>query len=98
MSHNLNLLRQNYSRPASVGGRAIPIPFPLGRECHQAKMLLAKAPKKVLHLEEFDPAGLEQTYIDEATGAEFLSSKVTTGCPSKLLPTRFRRATMLTPF
>lgn len=33
-------------------------------------MLLAKAPKKILHLEEFDPSGLEETYVDEATGAE----------------------------
>ena len=31
---------------------------------------LALEPKTILHLQEFDPYGLQQTYRDEASGAE----------------------------
>jgi hypothetical protein len=44
--------------------------FPLEEECEQGKSLLAIAPKALLHLQEFDPYGLQQTYRDEATGAD----------------------------
>jgi hypothetical protein len=70
MSDNLNLLRQNYCRPATVTGKTAHYLFPLEQECDQGKTFLAKAPVTLLHLQEFDPSGLEQTYRDEATGAE----------------------------
>ena len=70
MSHNLNLLRQNYCRPTTVTGKTAHHLFPLEQECDQGKTFLAKAPVTLLHLQEFDPSGLEQTYRDEATGAE----------------------------
>jgi len=70
MSQNLNLLRQKYCRPASFTGKRTDHLFPLEEECEQGKALLAKAPKPLLHLEEFDPYGLQQTYRDEASGAE----------------------------
>jgi hypothetical protein len=70
MSQNLNLLRQNYCRPATVTGRTTPHLFPLEKECDEGKTLLAKAPKTFLHLQRFNPHGLVQTYQDEATDAE----------------------------
>jgi hypothetical protein len=70
VSQNLNLLRQNYCRPATVTGKTTPHLFPLEKECEQGKALLAKAPKTLLHLQRFNPHGLLQTYRDEATGAE----------------------------
>ena len=70
MSQNLNMLRQKYCRPASFTGKRTDHLFPLEEECEQGKALLAKAPKTLLHLQEFDPYGLQQTYRDEATGAE----------------------------
>ena len=70
MSQNLNLLRQKYCRPASFTGKRTDHLFPLEEECEQGKALLAKAPKTLLQLQEFDPYGLQQTYWDEATGAE----------------------------
>ena len=70
MSQNLNLLRQNYCRPATLSGRKTHYLFPLEKECEQGKTLLAKAPKSALHLQELDPYGLQQTYRDEATGAQ----------------------------
>ena len=70
MSQNLNLLRQNYCRPATLSGRKTHYLFPLEKECEQGKTLLAKAPETLLHLRELDPYGLQQTYRDEATGAE----------------------------
>ncbi len=70
MSDNLNLLRQAYCRPGTARGKTIHHLFPLERACDQGKTLLVKAPNKMLQLEEFDPAGLERTYRDEATGAE----------------------------
>jgi hypothetical protein len=70
MSQNLNLLRQNFCRPATLGGRKTHYLFPLEKECEQGKTLLAKAPKSRLHLQELDPYGLQQTYRDEATGAQ----------------------------
>jgi len=70
MSQNLNLLRQNYCRPATLSGRKTNYLFPLEKECEQGKTLLAKAPKSLLHLQELDPYGLQQTYRDEATGAQ----------------------------
>jgi hypothetical protein len=70
MSQNLNLLRQNYCRPADVDGKRTPYLFPLEKECEQGKAFLAKAPKSLLHLQKFNPHGLLQTYRDEATGAE----------------------------
>jgi len=70
MSQNLNLLRQKYCRPASFTGKRTDHLFPLEEECEQGKALLAKAPKTLLSLQEFDPYGLQQTYRDEASGAE----------------------------
>ena len=70
MSQNLNLLRQKYCRPASFTGKRTDHLFPLEEECEQGKALLAKAPKTLLQLQEFDPYGLQQTYRDEASGAE----------------------------
>jgi hypothetical protein len=70
MSDNLNLLRQNYCRPGSFTGKRTDHLFPLEEECEEGKTLLATAPKPLLHLQEFDPHGLEQTYREEATGAE----------------------------
>ena len=70
MSQNLNMLRQKYCRPASFTGKRTDHLFPLEEECEQGKALLAKAPKTLLHLQEFDPYGLQQTYRDEASGAE----------------------------
>lgn len=70
MSQNLNLLRQNYCRPAVVDGKRTPYLFALEKGCEQGKALLAKAPKSLLHLQKFNPHGLLQTYQDEATGAE----------------------------
>jgi len=70
MSQNLNLLRQNYCRSATVDGKGTPHLFALERECAQGKALLAKAPKTLLQLQKFNPHGLLQTYRDEATGAE----------------------------
>jgi hypothetical protein len=70
MSQNLNLLRQNYCRPAVVDGKRGPFLFALEKECEQGKALLAKTPKTLLNLQKFNPHGLLQTYRDEATGAE----------------------------
>jgi len=70
MSQNLHLLRQNYCRPASFTGKRSRDLFQLEKECEDGKALLAKAPYTVLHLQEFDPYGLHQTYRDESTGAE----------------------------
>ena len=70
MSQNLDLLRQKYCRPATFTGKRTDDLFPLEKECEDGKALLAKAPKTLLHLQEFDPYGLQQTYRDEATGAE----------------------------
>src|SRR6266481_3331532 len=70
MSQNLNLLRQKYCRPASFTGKRTDHLFPLEEECEQGKALLAKTSKPLLHLEEFDPYGLQQIYRDEASGAE----------------------------
>ena len=70
MSENLNLLRQNYCRPGSFTGKRTDHLFPLEEECEEGKTLLATAPKPLLHLQEFDPRGLEQTYREEVTGAE----------------------------
>lgn len=70
MSNNLSLLRQNYCRPATITGNTTYHLFPLETECDEGKTLLTKRPAPVLHVQEFDPAGLEQTYRDEATGAE----------------------------
>ena len=70
MSQNLNLLRQRYCRPATLSGKKTHYLFPLEKDCEQGKALLAKAPESLLHLQELDPYGLQQTYRDEATGAE----------------------------
>ena len=70
MSENLNLLRQKYCRPGSFTGQRTYHLFPLEEECEQGKALLATAPKTLFHLQEFDPYGLQQTYRDEASGAE----------------------------
>ena len=70
MSQNLNLLRQQYCHPATLSGKKTHYLFPLEKECEQGKALLAKAPETLLHLQELDPYGLQQTYRDEATGAE----------------------------
>ena len=70
MNNSLDLLRQNYCRPATVTGKRDHYLLPLEKECNEGKALLAQAPVPLLHLQEFDPSGLEQTYRDEATGAE----------------------------
>ncbi len=70
MSENLNLLRRNYCRPGSLAAKRTDHLFPLEEECEEGKALLAIAPKTLLHLQEFDPRGLEQTYQEEVTGAE----------------------------
>jgi hypothetical protein len=70
MNYNLNMLRQNYCRPANPTTNAMAELFPLERGCEQGRILSAKASKAVLQLTEFDPCGLEQTYRDEATGVE----------------------------
>jgi hypothetical protein len=70
MNENLNMLRQNYCRPATVTCKANLCLFPLEKECDQGKSLLAKAPKKLLDLQEFNPSGLEQTYREESSGAD----------------------------
>ena len=63
MSQNLHLLRQNYCRPATFTGERSRDLFQLEKECEQGKALLAKAPNTLLHLQEFDPWGLHQTYL-----------------------------------
>jgi hypothetical protein len=70
MSHNLDQLRQNYCQPVTVTGKTAHYLFPLEKECDQGKAVFAKAPVPLLHLQEFSPSGLQQTYRDEATGAE----------------------------
>ena len=70
MSENLILLRQKYCRPGSFTGKRTDHLFPLEEECEQGKALLATTPKTILHLQEFHPDGLQQTYRDEASGAE----------------------------
>jgi hypothetical protein len=70
MNPNLELLRQNHCRPAIATGKATNHLFPIEKECEQGKTLLAKLPKTLLHLQEFSPYGLHQTYRDEATGLE----------------------------
>jgi hypothetical protein len=70
MKQNLDLLRQNYCRAATVTGNATDFLFRLEKESEQGKTLMAKAPKRTLHLQEFSPYGLHQTYQDEATGLE----------------------------
>jgi hypothetical protein len=69
MSKNLNMLLQNHCRPVTVAGNPIYDLFPLERECEEGKTLLAKAPAKLLDVQEFDPSGLEQSYRDHVTGA-----------------------------
>jgi hypothetical protein len=70
MNPNLDLLRQNHCWPAIATGKGANYLFPLEKECEQGKTLLAKSPKALLHLQEFSPYGLHQTYRDEATGLE----------------------------
>jgi len=70
MSENLNLLRQKYCRPGSFTSKRTDHLFPLEEECEEGKTLLARNRKAIINLHEFDPDGLEQTYRDEASGAE----------------------------
>src|SRR6516164_2926675 len=70
MSQNLHLLRQNYCRPVMFTGKGSRDLFPVEKECEEGKALLAKTPNTLLHLQEFDPYGLYQTYRDDSTGAE----------------------------
>jgi len=70
MSQNLHLLRQNYCRPTTLTGKRSRDLFHLEKECEEGKALLAKTPNTLLHLQEFDPYGLHQTYRDDSTGAE----------------------------
>jgi hypothetical protein len=70
MSENLNLLRQKYCRPGSFTSKRNDHLFPLEEECEEGKTLFATTPKAILHFQEFDPNGLEQTYRDEASGAD----------------------------
>jgi hypothetical protein len=70
MSQNLHLLRQNYCRPATFTSTRSSDLFQLEKECEEGKALLAKTPNTLLHLQEFNPYGLHQTYRDDSTGAE----------------------------
>ena len=70
MKQNLDLLREDYCRPSIAIGKGTHYLFPLEKESEQGKALLAKIPKALLHLQEFSPYGLQQTYRDEATGLE----------------------------
>jgi hypothetical protein len=70
MNQNLDLLRQDFSRPAFTHGKADHDFFPLEKECEQGKNLLNRAPQKVFHVQEFNPEGLYQSYRDSATGLE----------------------------
>jgi hypothetical protein len=70
MSENLNQLREQYCRPGSFTGKKTGHLFPIEEKCEEGKALLATAPKALLHLQEFDPYGLQQTYQDEVSGAE----------------------------
>src|SRR6516162_757254 len=70
MNHNLELLRQHSCRPAIITSRETHDLFLLEKECEQGKTLLAKTSKTLLHLEDFDPYGLYQTYRDEDAGLE----------------------------
>ncbi|MBV8278294.1 MAG: hypothetical protein JO170_23960 [Verrucomicrobia bacterium] len=70
MNDKLSLLRQNYCRPVTIIGNTTYHLFPLENECHEGKTLLTKRPAPILHVQEFDPSGLEQSYLDETTGAE----------------------------
>jgi hypothetical protein len=70
MSANLNLLRQKYCRPASFAGKRTDHLFPLEEKCEEGRTLLATAPKTLVHFQEFDPYGLQQTYREEVSGAE----------------------------
>jgi hypothetical protein len=70
MNQNLDLLRQNYCRPAIATGKGTQHLFPLEKECEQGKTLLAKMPKTFLQLQEFSPYGLHQTYREKTSGLE----------------------------
>ena len=70
MNDNLSLLRQNHCRSVTTSAKNAPVLFPLERECPQGKILLGKVAEALLELEEFDPTGLEQSYRDEACGAQ----------------------------
>src|ERR1700753_434439 len=70
MSANLKLIRQTYSRPCTINARPMPELFRLERGGEQGRILCAKTPKQALDFKGFDPRGLEQSYRDEATGAE----------------------------
>jgi hypothetical protein len=70
MKQNLDLLRQNYCRAAVVPGKATNYLFRLEKKSEQGRTLIAKAPKRLLHLQEFSPYGLHQTYQDNVTGLE----------------------------
>ncbi|MBW0000250.1 MAG: hypothetical protein JO015_14205 [Verrucomicrobia bacterium] len=70
MSQKLTLLRENHCRPAGLIEKADKGLFALEANSKQGRTLVAKAPWKRLPYLEFDPSGLNQTYRDEATGAE----------------------------
>lgn len=70
MSDNLNFIHQTYCQPGTINAKPMPELFPLERGGEQGKILCAKTPKLALDLKEFDPRGLEQSYRDEASGAE----------------------------
>jgi len=70
MSTNLNLLRENYCRPAIIKEKTDKNLFPLEKSTHEGKTVVAKSPWKTLRYLKFDPSGLSQTYRDQTTGAE----------------------------
>jgi hypothetical protein len=70
MKQNLDLLRQNHCRAAVVTGKATNFLFRLEKKSEQGRALVAKAPERLLDLQEFSPYGLHQTYQDKATGLE----------------------------
>src|ERR1700693_473248 len=70
MSTHLNLLRENYCRPAIVMEKPDESLFPLEKSTHEGKTMVAKSPWKTLRHLKFDPSGLRQSYRDQTTGAE----------------------------
>jgi hypothetical protein len=56
MSTNLNLLRENYCRPAIIMEKTDKGLFPLEASTHEGKTILAKSPWKTLSYLIFDPS------------------------------------------
>ena len=99
MSQNLNLLRQNYCRPATMTGKRTL--FPLEKECEQGKALLAKAPTALLHLQKFIHTAFNRPIETKLPVRNYRfspssTSKATTKSLTKSLRIRFPRSPSLT--